>query len=1270
MRCGRTLVVLAAALCASAVMAADWTRTYGRSADAAAVTQVQLGQYVYVLTCCVNDSGNKTAVVIRYDKDGDPAPPVRPDTWAYAEDYVDIEPVDLVVDAGPEYSYIYVAAARKSGGSSDYLTVQFNALQPGSSATWARVYDNGASDAPAAIALFGYGVVVTGTSYRGNTGDDYFTIAYSPSNESLWARRLNRAGTSADSARAIVVGEDDGNICVTGVSWTGTTASYVWTVAMDEDGARLWTQYYPVSPSAGVDLDWMCDDSGEDDVYLLFVTGICWNSAQSVWKTVTLCYDAGSNAKDADGDLLGSVTYDGKFGYHEKVADMTTTFFDAGDDYHRYVGLTLSEESQAGSPTAIRTLLYEFDGSNFDLGWEKSRGISGSGDGAKSICADDAANFYVAGNATRSTRDVATMKYDVNGGLRYALTTDVGTNDDVRRACFVDDPGTGYLGWMAFSGSTGTAGSREVFVCRRDVPTLSLAWTEVRPMPELPSGKAVKYGGWLASDPSDGLIYAAKGNKTGDFYWYSPATDSWSPTHLINRLELIPLGIEGKLPYKGSAGCADGAGHVYMTKGYNTPGFHCYDIAKDSWDRRNGFWQPANVPLGLSNKKVKGGTDMVWAVKGGVGNVYLLKGYKNEFYRYNPAVDSWYTMAPAPVGSNVKWDKGSWLAYDGSSHIYAHKAKYHEFYRYNVESDSWSAALNAMPIPGANGGKKSKDGGCGVWLDGRIYALKGGNTQEFWRYSTDDNSWTQLETLPRIGFTGKRKKVKDGGDMACAFGLFYALKGNKTREFWRYVPDQSDGGGLAGFPSTSPGGGRDNDESPVMEGIEAYGPRWRSDGQAVIVSHEDSIGYLQIYEVSYSNGIGTETRIVEVAADCEEPSYSNQGDRVCFTIDTGFCQIAVVDLDTSYGREGMDGAEANAAPVQAVSATGTTPGPRAFGDISIITSGPYDHTSPSFSPSDDQICYVRESDDGDDDIWLIPANGGDEEQLTACGLSHESPVWLSDNEVAFIHLPDDDFDQVGKVIISNSTEMDLTWSEYDHARPDATETGTTLCFEVFDDDGTQVGRVCSDGGDETILTTGTRDMEAPDWANSSSIFCARWTGITSAICRVDAINGGYTAITDSSAIRDNPDGWYDQNGSTSYVIFERESWDPLDLFGDGNRKKKWGTGVFLKRFRQPHDGAMGAGLYAFALERAKPNPVRSRATICWQVPVLGDVSLKVYSTAGQLVKVLADGRTKPGAYTSVWNGTDAGGRRLAAGVYFYTLDNGSKRIGRKVVLTE
>jgi M6 family metalloprotease-like protein len=298
-------------------------------------------------------------------------------------------------------------------------------------------------------------------------------------------------------------------------------------------------------------------------------------------------------------------------------------------------------------------------------------------------------------------------------------------------------------------------------------------WTEMKPVPVTPSGRLVKDGGWLAVD--QGLIYAIKGNKAFDFYGYNPVGDTW------RQLAPIGAGLEGKSPNKGAAGCGDGNGQLYATKGNNTQGFWEYHVLGDSWQQRR------NVPLGLSNKKVKGGTDIVWAYKAGTGYPYLLKGYRNEFYRYYPAGDSWRTLAPAP---GAKWDKGSWLVYDGSRYIFAHKARYHEFYAFDTDADSWvrSPVLHAMPIPGSGGTKKSKDGGCATWFDGAAYALKGGNTKEFWRYAAAGDSWTELDTMPAFGSTLKKKKVKAGGDIVnYGDGVLYALKGNKTHEFWRYI---------------------------------------------------------------------------------------------------------------------------------------------------------------------------------------------------------------------------------------------------------------------------------------------------------------------------------------------------------------------------------------------------------------------------------------------------------------------------------------------------
>ena len=104
--------------------------------------------------------------------------------------------------------------------------------------------------------------------------------------------------------------------------------------------------------------------------------------------------------------------------------------------------------------------------------------------------------------------------------------------------------------------------------------------------------------------------------------------------------------------------------------------------------------------------------------------VYMLKGYYTEFYKYDPARDTWYALPDAPTGLKLKWDKGSWIVYDGRRSIFAHAARYynrasdrHYLFKYDVLRDSWvQGSLTGMPLWGQHGRKikrkKSKDGGC------------------------------------------------------------------------------------------------------------------------------------------------------------------------------------------------------------------------------------------------------------------------------------------------------------------------------------------------------------------------------------------------------------------------------------------------------------------------------------------------------------------------------------------------------------------------------
>jgi N-acetylneuraminic acid mutarotase len=89
---------------------------------------------------------------------------------------------------------------------------------------------------------------------------------------------------------------------------------------------------------------------------------------------------------------------------------------------------------------------------------------------------------------------------------------------------------------------------------------------------------------------------------------------------------------------------------------------------------------------------------------------------------------------------------------------------------------------------------------------GYVYALKGNNTCEFYRYTVSTNSWVSRDSIPAIGRSGRTKGVKKGSSLTFAGdGKLYATKGNHTCEFWRYDP--SDGGWTEMGNEVPPGGG-------------------------------------------------------------------------------------------------------------------------------------------------------------------------------------------------------------------------------------------------------------------------------------------------------------------------------------------------------------------------------------------------------------------------------------------------------------------------------
>jgi hypothetical protein len=84
----------------------------------------------------------------------------------------------------------------------------------------------------------------------------------------------------------------------------------------------------------------------------------------------------------------------------------------------------------------------------------------------------------------------------------------------------------------------------------------------------------------------------------------------------------------------------------------------------------------------------------------------------------------------------------------------------------------------------------------------------------------------------------------------------------------------------------------------------------------------------------------------------------------------------------------------------------------------------------------------------------------------------------------------------------------------------------------------------------------------------------------------------------------------------------------------------------------------------------RPNPLRSRATIAWAVPVAGRVSVKVYDAMGRVVRDLVGERMDAGRYSATWDGRAADGRRIANGVYFCKLVTAVGARQQKIVIAK
>jgi hypothetical protein len=654
---------------------------------------------------------------------------------------------------------------------------------------WVRTYAGAATgyDTAAAVASDSVGnVYVTGTSMNSSTDYDYATLKYDSAGNQAWVMRYDGPEDDDDGATGVVV-DATGNVYVTGHS-TGTGSRYddYATVSYTPSGAQRWASRY-YGPSGDDGARALALDRG----VAVYVTGYSESNSNGN-DLVTVKYDTSGvqqwlsrynytppNRDDEGVGMVvsapGCVCVTGFSWSNSSDTDYVTI---------QYVGHDVGILSILGPADTVPPLPLAPTVRIFNGGVET----------------EDVTVYGVITDETHRVYSQSVVVYGLEPGEDY----------DAVLPAFVDDPGSYTLRCsLAVAGDVNRVNdtlSKPFVIAWREIPF----WQQEPDFPAGPNMKPVKDGGslcWGRFSADNTCLFAFKGNNTNEFYRYRPSTDSWQ------ALESIPYAAEKrKRVKKGSALSFDRFDTLtFALKGNNTLEFWRYDAIRDSWTRRS------DVPYGTSTKlkRVKGGSGLAF-IHGSTDNdyVYALKGSKtSEFWRYHVQGDTWQAMRDVPLGTSGKgMGDGSCLVNAGGT-LYALKGSYNELYSYDVGDDTWYVE-EPLPIESRlnDTRKKAKYGTAMCHNGGVIYALKGGTCQ-FWGYFTDARTWQELDSMPRLP---SGKPVKGGGALAFGAGTVWALKGNKTFEFWSYIPG-ADAPDRPNMPASVQGAAVPDADPGVME---------------------------------------------------------------------------------------------------------------------------------------------------------------------------------------------------------------------------------------------------------------------------------------------------------------------------------------------------------------------------------------------------------------------------------------------------------------------
>ncbi len=257
----------------------------------------------------------------------------------------------------------------------------------------------------------------------------------------------------------------------------------------------------------------------------------------------------------------------------------------------------------------------------------------------------------------------------------------------------------------------------------------TLTWTTKAPM----STPRVAPGVVAASN---GKIYAIGGSDSpflNSVEEYNPSSDTW--------VDKAPMPTA-----RHSFGCAQATnGRIYAMGGWNgwfLSNNEEYDPATDTWTTKAPLWTAMhNVSV------VAADNGLVYAIGG--TNTYGVYHGLTRVDAYNPADNTWTTVAPMPTG---RWAAAGVLASDGNIYVIGGRAEtatyttpFNTVEAYNPATDTWTTKA---PLPTGRSSLAAIATG-----DGKIYAMGGtedGNnmTDRVDVYDLATDTWSSETPMP------------------------------------------------------------------------------------------------------------------------------------------------------------------------------------------------------------------------------------------------------------------------------------------------------------------------------------------------------------------------------------------------------------------------------------------------------------------------------------------------------------------------------------------